>query len=280
MSVWQPALAAAQPGHASRRPGGGREARGLEAATPREQDYIAAIATLLQATPTSSISATRAVAYEKAMEQVVTCDTRTTARRRSSTRSRSTATALADRQDLRQSAEGRRRSSSRLFAEQPDHPGLAHYIIHSLRRPAAGRRRRSPPRARYAKIAPAAPHALHMPSHTFTRVGLLAGVDRHQPRLGRRRRHSASSAAVCERAARDGLPGLRLPADRRRTGGAGARCLAEQSQRFDRRAAEPRRLRRPASSRGGDPGALRARARRLERGGRAHCAPRSVRPVP
>ena len=58
----------------------------------------------------------------------------------------------------------------RLFAAQPDHPGLAHYIIHSYDVPALA------PKAldaahRYAKIAPSAPHALHMPSHTFTRVG-------------------------------------------------------------------------------------------------------------
>jgi hypothetical protein len=58
-----------------------------------------------------------------------------------------------------------------LFAKQPNHPGLAHYIIHSYDVPALA------PRAlnaatRYAEIAPSAPHALHMPSHTFTRVGL------------------------------------------------------------------------------------------------------------
>ncbi len=57
-----------------------------------------------------------------------------------------------------------------LFREQPDHPGLAHYIIHAYDVPALA------PKAldaaqRYAKIAPSAPHALHMPSHTFTRVG-------------------------------------------------------------------------------------------------------------
>jgi hypothetical protein len=58
-----------------------------------------------------------------------------------------------------------------LFAKYPNHPGLAHYIIHSYDVPALA------PRAltaatRYAEIAPSAPHALHMPSHTFTRVGL------------------------------------------------------------------------------------------------------------
>jgi tetratricopeptide (TPR) repeat protein len=58
-----------------------------------------------------------------------------------------------------------------LYAKQPDHPGLAHYLIHSYDVPAlAGRALDAA--ARYADIAPSAPHALHMPSHTFTRVGL------------------------------------------------------------------------------------------------------------
>jgi hypothetical protein len=56
------------------------------------------------------------------------------------------------------------------FARQPDHPGLAHYIIHSFDTPVLAPRALDAAR-RYAKIAPAAPHALHMPSHTFTRVG-------------------------------------------------------------------------------------------------------------
>ena len=59
----------------------------------------------------------------------------------------------------------------REFAKQPDHPGLAHYIIHSYDAPALAPRALDAAR-RYAKIAPAAPHALHMPSHTFTRVGM------------------------------------------------------------------------------------------------------------
>lgn len=58
----------------------------------------------------------------------------------------------------------------KLFAQYPNHPGLAHYIIHAYDVPALA------PRAigaaqRYSEIAPSTPHALHMPSHTFTRVG-------------------------------------------------------------------------------------------------------------
>jgi len=59
----------------------------------------------------------------------------------------------------------------RLWTKQPDHPGLAHYIIHSYDYPALADKAREAAR-RYARIAPSAAHALHMPSHTFTRVGM------------------------------------------------------------------------------------------------------------
>jgi len=58
----------------------------------------------------------------------------------------------------------------KLFAEHPDHPGLAHYIIHSYDVPTLAPRALDAAK-RYTEIAPSAPHALHMPSHTFTRVG-------------------------------------------------------------------------------------------------------------
>ncbi len=59
----------------------------------------------------------------------------------------------------------------KVLIEQPNHPGVAHYIIHSY--DSAPLASRALPAARsYAKIAPAAPHALHMPGHIFTRLGL------------------------------------------------------------------------------------------------------------
>jgi tetratricopeptide (TPR) repeat protein len=57
-----------------------------------------------------------------------------------------------------------------LVEELPEHPGLTHYIIHAYDHPPLASRALAAAR-RYAKIAPSAPHALHMPSHTFTRVG-------------------------------------------------------------------------------------------------------------
>ena len=57
-----------------------------------------------------------------------------------------------------------------LWKQYPDHPGLPHYIIHAYDHPPLAPKALDAAR-RYASIAPSAPHALHMPSHTFTRVG-------------------------------------------------------------------------------------------------------------
>ncbi len=59
----------------------------------------------------------------------------------------------------------------KLFATEPDHPGVAHYLIHAYDKPQLAQLG-LPAARRYAQIAPAAPHALHMPSHIFARVGL------------------------------------------------------------------------------------------------------------
>jgi tetratricopeptide (TPR) repeat protein len=58
-----------------------------------------------------------------------------------------------------------------LFAAEPNHPGVAHYLIHAYDKPQLAQLG-LPAARRYAQVAPAAPHALHMPSHIFARVGL------------------------------------------------------------------------------------------------------------
>ncbi|MDB5569593.1 MAG: repeat-containing protein [Hyphomicrobiales bacterium] len=58
----------------------------------------------------------------------------------------------------------------RVHARQPNHPGVPHYLIHLYDYPAIAEKG-LPAALRYAKIAPDAPHAQHMPSHIFTRVG-------------------------------------------------------------------------------------------------------------
>jgi tetratricopeptide (TPR) repeat protein len=56
------------------------------------------------------------------------------------------------------------------FTKHPDHPGVAHYLIHAYDYPPIAAKGLTAAK-RYAEIAPSAPHALHMPSHIFTRVG-------------------------------------------------------------------------------------------------------------
>jgi tetratricopeptide (TPR) repeat protein len=57
-----------------------------------------------------------------------------------------------------------------IFARQPRHPGVAHYLIHLYDTPALAEKGIGAAK-RYSEIAPGAPHAQHMPSHIFTRVG-------------------------------------------------------------------------------------------------------------
>lgn len=58
-----------------------------------------------------------------------------------------------------------------LYPEQPEHPGIIHYIIHTYDYPGLAERA-LPAARRYAQVAPSSAHALHMPSHIFTRLGL------------------------------------------------------------------------------------------------------------
>jgi tetratricopeptide (TPR) repeat protein len=136
--------------------------------TPRERDYIAAVDTLFR-DAAGKDQRSRTLAYEKAMEALA-------AKYPDDVEAR-IFYALA----LGQTALPTDKSYAnqlkaadileREFAKQPDHPGLAHYIIHSFDVPPLAPRALNAAR-RYATIAPDAPHALHMPSHTFTRVGL------------------------------------------------------------------------------------------------------------
>lgn len=58
-----------------------------------------------------------------------------------------------------------------LWRKYPQHPGIAHYLIHACDNSEMAEQGLAPARA-YSKIAPSAPHALHMPSHIFTRLGM------------------------------------------------------------------------------------------------------------
>jgi hypothetical protein len=149
----------------------GREsvARGqiVGAKTERERAYLAA-AGKLYADYESTPQRTRFLAYRNAMEQVA-------AKYPNDHEAQIFyALALAASQDpADKTYAGRLKAGAileKLFAEEPAHPGLAHYIIHTYDVPTLAARA-VPAAERYSKIAPDAPHALHMPSHTFTRTG-------------------------------------------------------------------------------------------------------------
>ena len=144
-------------------------ARGQSAGkpTPRERDYLAAVAEEFKNYATVD-QRTRVLAYERAMEHVY--------RTYPEDREAATFYALAVNQTALPSdktyAQQLKAAAilEKLWAAQPDHPGLPHYLIHAYDHPPLAPRALAAARS-YAKIAPSAPHALHMPAHTFTRVG-------------------------------------------------------------------------------------------------------------
>jgi tetratricopeptide (TPR) repeat protein len=143
------------------------KAKAAGAKTPRELEYIAAIETLYRDADKVD-HRTRALAYEKQIEQL--------SARYPTDREAAVFYALAlnitlDPNDKTYANQLKAAGIlEKVFAEQPNHPGVAHYLIHSYDFPPIAAKG-LPAAKRYASIAPAAPHALHMPSHIFTRVG-------------------------------------------------------------------------------------------------------------
>jgi len=137
------------------------------AKTERERDYIAAAGALYRDFETTPQRA-RMIAYRDAMEGVAA---KYPADNEAQIFYALSIAASEDPAD--KTYAGRLKAGAileKLFAEEPNHPGLAHYIIHNYDVPPLAARA-LPAARRYAEIAPDAPHALHMPSHTFTRTG-------------------------------------------------------------------------------------------------------------
>ncbi|HEY6912145.1 MAG TPA: hypothetical protein VI356_22390 [Myxococcales bacterium] len=138
------------------------------ASTDREGDYVAAISAYYQA---EGPHAARVAAFEKAMAEV--------AERHPDDHEAAIFHALAilgvaynsppDKTYARQRDAAK--ILNRMLALEPRHPGIAHYMIHSFDYPELAPLALQAARA-FAKIAPSAPHALHMPSHIFTRLGM------------------------------------------------------------------------------------------------------------
>ncbi|UAK24274.1 hypothetical protein [Sphingomonas nostoxanthinifaciens] len=135
--------------------------------TQRERDYIEAVAALYT-DPAHRDQDARALAYEQAMEQIARAFPDDVEASIFYALALAAAADPADKTYAKQLKAGA--ILERLFARYPDHPGLAHYIIHAYDDPALAARAAGAAH-RYGQIAPSTPHALHMPSHTFTRIG-------------------------------------------------------------------------------------------------------------
>jgi hypothetical protein len=168
MSNWYPLWYPPSP--ASLKAGSEAVAKAMAAPTqtPREADYIAAIAAFYRDNDKLDHQ-TRAIAYEKAMEQVYERypDDREAAAFYALALNASALKTDKTFTNQRKAAE----ILNKIWKEEPNHPGVVHYLIHSDDSPqfaAAG----LDAAICYAKIAPNVPHALHMPSHIFTRLGM------------------------------------------------------------------------------------------------------------
>ncbi len=136
--------------------------------TQREKDYIAAISAFYKDSDKLPHPA-RALAYEKAMEHVYDSYPRDHEAAIFYALSLLGTASASDKTYEKQKQAAA--ILNKILPTEPQHPGVAHYLIHSFDYPQLAQL--ALPAARsYAKIAPSSPHALHMPSHIFTRLGL------------------------------------------------------------------------------------------------------------
>jgi tetratricopeptide (TPR) repeat protein len=160
---WEPPAAAAL----ARGAEAAQKAAALGAPSARERGFIGAIGVFYKDHATVD-HRTRAKAYEKAMEDLhrqLPDDLEAAAFHGLALLSTRPLDDRTHAQEIRagEILEG-------VFTKAPDHPGAAHYVIHSFDSPELAPRALNAALA-YSKIAPASPHALHMPSHIFVRLG-------------------------------------------------------------------------------------------------------------
>jgi hypothetical protein len=144
--------------------------KSVGAQTPRERDYIDALAAMY-ADYEKVDHRTRLLAYAKAMEQLAQRYPGDDEAQIHYALALNTSASPADKtyaSQLKGAA-----LLEPIAERQPQHPGVSHYLIHLYDYPPIAEKGLNAAR-RYAKIAPAAAHAQHMPSHIFTRVGYWA----------------------------------------------------------------------------------------------------------
>ncbi len=138
-----------------------------QAKTEREKDYIAALSAFYQPGPADYPA--RIAGYASAMAALANRYPEDP-----DAQSFSALAVLASEEPSDTSLSHERRALALLLplsAKYPDHPGIAHYIIHAGDNPALASQA-LPAAQRYGAIAPSAPHAVHMPGHIFARLGM------------------------------------------------------------------------------------------------------------
>jgi tetratricopeptide (TPR) repeat protein len=141
--------------------------KSVGAGTQRERDYLDALA-VMYADSDKVDHRTRIVAYAKAMEQLAQRYPNDDEAQIHYALALNTSASAADKTYANQIKGAA--ILEPISLRQPQHPGVAHYLIHLYDYPSIAEKGLAAAR-RYAKIAPAAAHAQHMPSHIFTRVG-------------------------------------------------------------------------------------------------------------
>ncbi len=162
--LWEPPV---QPGGLERGWAEIQKAQALGARTERERGFIDALAVFYKDSEHQN-HRTRALAYRDAMERVY----------RKNPEDHEAAlfyalSLIATAQPSDKTYAEQRKAGAiiePIYAAEPNHPGAAHYLIHAYDNPVLAPRALDAARS-YAKIAPAVPHALHMPSHIFVRLG-------------------------------------------------------------------------------------------------------------
>lgn len=144
------------------------KAAALKPSTPRERDYIEAVGVLYRDHEKLD-QRTRFLAYEEAMQRVHERYPDDPEAAIFYARAVIPNAPPTDKTFERQKRAGAILET--LFRKQPDHPGLAHYIIHAYDAPALAKMAVHAAE-QYNQIAPSVPHAQHMPSHIFTRLGM------------------------------------------------------------------------------------------------------------
>jgi tetratricopeptide (TPR) repeat protein len=144
------------------------EAQRIGAPTERERGFIKAAAVIFQDDATAPYAA-RLTTYEREMSAVATANPNDVEAQAFYALALLANASPADKTHAQQKKAAD--ILEPLYRDHPQHPGMAHYLIHAYDN--AELAQRGVPMARaYAQIAPAAPHALHMPSHIFTRLGM------------------------------------------------------------------------------------------------------------